>query len=154
MVGNNNYFEPSVQHWPPTPAPHGLFRGAARTIREAVSVPVCAEGRITSPAMAADMLANGDADLIGMVRAHIADPDVLAKARAGRSHDIRPCVGANLCVNRLLEEAPIECIANPDIGRELDTQAPEDGEGAPVVIVGPVPPDSRRLGGSRDVASR
>jgi 2,4-dienoyl-CoA reductase-like NADH-dependent reductase (Old Yellow Enzyme family) len=54
---------------------------------------VCAVGRITSPAMAADMLAKGDADLIGMVRAHIADPDLLAKARAGRSRDIRPCVG-------------------------------------------------------------
>jgi 2,4-dienoyl-CoA reductase-like NADH-dependent reductase (Old Yellow Enzyme family) len=139
MVGNNNYLEPRVQHWPPTPAPHGLFRGAARTIREAVSVPVCAVGRITSPATAADILAAGDADLVGMVRAHIADPDLLAKARAGRSRDIRPCVGANLCVNRLLDEAPIECLANPDIGRELDTQLPQDGDGAPAVVVGAGP---------------
>lgn len=139
MVGNNNYLEPRVQHWPPTPAPHGLFRGAARMIREAVSVPVCAVGRITSPALAADVLANGDADLVGMVRAHIADPDLLAKARAGRSRAIRPCVGANLCINRLLEDAPIECIANPDIGRELDTQLPADGDGAPAVIVGAGP---------------
>jgi hypothetical protein len=45
----------------------------------------------------------------------------------------------NLCVNRLLEEAPIECIANPDIGRELDTQVPEDGDGASAVIVGAGP---------------
>jgi thioredoxin reductase len=139
MVGNNNYLEARVRHWPPTPAPHGLFRGVARTIRDAVSVPVCAVGRITSPAMAADMLGNGDADLIGMVRAHIADPDLLAKARAGRSGDIRPCVGANLCVNRLLAEAPIECIGNPDIGRELETPVPADGDGAPAVIVGAGP---------------
>jgi dimethylglycine catabolism A len=139
MVGNNNWLEPRVRHWPPAPAPHGLFRGVARTIREAVSVPVCVVGRITSPAMAADMLANGDADLVGMVRAHIADPDLLAKARAGRSRDIRPCVGLGLCVNRLLAEAPIECVANPDIGRELDPPAPADGDGAPAVIVGAGP---------------
>jgi dimethylglycine catabolism A len=100
---------------------------------------VCAVGRITDPALAADMLANGDADLIGMVRAHIADPELLAKARAGRSGDIRPCVGAGLCVNKLLEEAPIECIANPDIGRELDAQPPRDGDGAPAVIGGAGP---------------
>jgi 2,4-dienoyl-CoA reductase-like NADH-dependent reductase (Old Yellow Enzyme family) len=139
MVGNNNWLEPRVRHWPPTPAPHGLFRGVARTIREAVSVPVCAVGRITSPALAADILASGDADLVGMVRAHIADPELLAKARAGRSRDIRPCVGANLCINRLLDEAPIECLANPDVGRELDTELPVDGDGASAVVVGAGP---------------
>jgi 2,4-dienoyl-CoA reductase-like NADH-dependent reductase (Old Yellow Enzyme family) len=139
MVGNNNWLEPRVRHWPPAPAPHGLFRGVARTIRDAVSVRVCAVGRITDPALAADMLADGDADLIGMVRAHIADPELLAKARAGRSRDIRPCVGVGLCVNKLLEEVPIECIANPDIGRELEAQPPRDGDGAPAVIVGAGP---------------
>ena len=139
MVGNNNWLEPRVQHWPPTPAPHGLFRGVARTIRAAVSVPVCAVGRVTDPALAAEIVADGDADLVGMVRAHIADPEVLAKARAGRSRDIRPCVGVGLCINKLLDEAPIECIANPDIGRELDGPPPEDGGGAPAVVVGAGP---------------
>jgi 2,4-dienoyl-CoA reductase-like NADH-dependent reductase (Old Yellow Enzyme family)/thioredoxin reductase len=137
MVGNNNRLEARVRHWPPTPAPHGLFRDVARVIKEAVSVPVCAVGRVTDVDLANDILVAGDADLVGMVRAQIADPDLLAKTRAGRAEDVRPCVGVNVCVNGLLEGRPLSCFVNPDVGHEQDEAIDLSGRSAVVVGGGP-----------------
>jgi 2,4-dienoyl-CoA reductase-like NADH-dependent reductase (Old Yellow Enzyme family) len=139
MVGNNNRLEARVQHWPPSPAPFGLFRAVARTIKRAVSVPVCAVGRITTAALANDLVAAGDADLVGMVRAHIADPDVLVKSRAGRVADVRPCVGVNVCVNNLLAEEPLTCLVNPDVGHEAEPPPDVDARGYRAVVVGAGP---------------
>jgi 2,4-dienoyl-CoA reductase-like NADH-dependent reductase (Old Yellow Enzyme family) len=134
MVGNNNRLEARVRHWPPTPAPFGLFRDVARTIKEAVTVPVCAVGRITTAALANDMVVAGDTDIVGMVRAHIADPELLPKSRAGRAADVRPCVGANVCVNSLLDEEPLTCLVNPDVGHESELPLPYQGSGNAVVV--------------------
>lgn len=139
MVGNNNRLEARVRHWPPTPAPFGLFRSVARTIKEAVSVPVCAVGRITTAALANDLVAAGDTDLVGMVRAHIADPDLLVKSRAGRVADVRPCVGVNVCVNNLLAEEPLTCLVNPDVGHESEPPPDVDVRGNRAVVVGAGP---------------
>lgn len=138
MVGNNNRLEARVRHWPPTPAPFGLFRGVARTVKDAVSVPVCAVGRVTTAALANQMVVDGDADLVGMVRAHIADPDLLPKSRAGRVPDVRPCVGANVCVNGLLDEQPLTCMVNPEVGRPSPVPDHEPS-GATALIVGAGP---------------
>jgi 2,4-dienoyl-CoA reductase-like NADH-dependent reductase (Old Yellow Enzyme family) len=139
MVGNNNRLEARVRHWPPTPAPFGLFRSAARTIKDAVSVPVCAVGRITTAALANDLVAAGDTDLVGMVRAHIADPDLLVKSRSGRVADVRPCVGVNVCVNNLLAEEPLTCLVNPDVGHESEPPPDADVRGDRAVVVGAGP---------------
>jgi 2,4-dienoyl-CoA reductase-like NADH-dependent reductase (Old Yellow Enzyme family) len=139
MVGNNNRLEARVRHWPPTPAPFGLFRSVARTIKDAVSVPVCAVGRITTAALANDLVAAGDTDLVGMVRAHIADPDLLVKSRAGRVADVRPCVGVNVCVNNLLAEEPLTCLVNPDVGHESEPPPDADVRGDRAVVVGAGP---------------
>ena len=105
-------------HWPPTPAPHGLFVHLAAGIRQAVSLPVFAVGRIVEVAHAERIIAEGHADMVGMTRAHIADPDIVAKISAGRADDIRPCVGANVCIARALAGGPIRCIHNPEAARE------------------------------------
>jgi 2,4-dienoyl-CoA reductase-like NADH-dependent reductase (Old Yellow Enzyme family) len=139
MVGNNNRLEARVRHWPPTPAPFGLFRDVARTIKQAVSVPVAAVGRITTAALANDLVVAGDTDLVGMVRAHIADPDLLVKSRAGRVPDVRPCVGANVCVNNLLAEEPLTCLVNPDVGHESEPPLTQDTGGTRAVVVGAGP---------------
>ncbi|WP_425504064.1 FAD-dependent oxidoreductase [Salicibibacter cibarius] len=55
--------------------------------------------------------------MVGMTRAHIADPNIVSKIQQGRSDDIRPCVGANVCISKLLEGLPIRCIHNPEAGR-------------------------------------
>jgi 2,4-dienoyl-CoA reductase-like NADH-dependent reductase (Old Yellow Enzyme family) len=139
MVGNNNRLEARVRHWPPTPAPFGLFRSVARTIKDAVGVPVCAVGRVTTTALANDLVAAGDTDLVGMVRAHIADPDLLVKSRTGRTADVRPCVGVNVCVNNLLAEEPLTCLVNPDVGHESEPPPDIDTAGTSAVVVGAGP---------------
>lgn len=139
MVGNNNRLEARVRHWPPTPAQPGLFRLAAKMIREAVQVPVAAVGRITTAALANDLLVAGDADLVGMVRAQIADPDLLAKTRRRQIADIRPCVGANVCVNELLRARPLACLVNPDAGTPGQALPAANVTGQRAVVIGAGP---------------
>jgi 2,4-dienoyl-CoA reductase-like NADH-dependent reductase (Old Yellow Enzyme family)/thioredoxin reductase len=136
MVGNNNRLEPRVQHWPPTPAAPGLFRARAHTIRDAVTKPVAAVGRVLSLELANAMVIAGDADLVGMVRAQIADGDLIAKSRTGRTADVRPCVGANVCVNNLLADKPLTCMVNPDARTSDDLAAAPSLAGQRAAVVG------------------
>jgi NADPH-dependent 2,4-dienoyl-CoA reductase/sulfur reductase-like enzyme len=57
--------------------------------------------------------------MVGMTRAHMADPYVVQKLREGREHDIRPCVGATYCLDRIYAAGEALCIHNPATGREL-----------------------------------
>jgi mycofactocin system FadH/OYE family oxidoreductase 2 len=109
-----------VRHWPPTPAPPGLWVELAAGIKQAVKLPVFTVGRITDPRHAERILAAGQADMVGMTRAHIADPEIVRKAAAGRLNDIRPCVGANVCIGRLMDGAAIRCLHSPETGREAE----------------------------------
>jgi 2,4-dienoyl-CoA reductase-like NADH-dependent reductase (Old Yellow Enzyme family)/thioredoxin reductase len=96
-------------------------RHLAREIKQAVAVPVLVAGRIVDPRDAEAILAAGDADLVGMTRALIADRDLPAKARRGELSDIRPCVGVNEgCLGRLMRGLPITCIQDPTSGRERE----------------------------------
>ena len=126
-----------AEHWPPTPARHGLFVHLAADVRSAVGLPVFTVGRITDPVEAERILANGEADMVGMTRAHVADPDLIAKLREGRIDDIRPCVGANVCIRNGLEGRSIGCIHNPQTGRELTWGDPAPAERSlDVAVVG------------------
>ncbi|MEM7177131.1 MAG: FAD-dependent oxidoreductase [Pseudomonadota bacterium] len=120
IVGTNYDRKGRMEHWPPAPAPHGLFVPLAAGIKKRVAIPVFTTGRITDPAMAEAVIAAGDADMVGMTRAHISDPDIVAKLTAGRAEDIRPCVGANLCIARAMEGKPIRCFHNPVAARERE----------------------------------
>ena len=83
------------------------------------SVPVMVASAIRTVEKAAEIVAAGQADMIAMTRAHIADPDLVNKAREGRSTEIRRCVGANQgCLRRLFEHEMITCTVNPLAGRE------------------------------------
>ena len=126
-----------AEHWPPTPAQHGLFVHLAAGIRSVVELPVFTVGRITDPAQAERILAAGEADMVGMTRAHVADPDLIAKLRGDRLDDIRPCVGANVCIRNGLEGRSIGCIHNPQAGRELTWGDPVPAERSlDVAVVG------------------
>lgn len=120
IVGTNlDRFE-RVRHWPPTPAPHGLFVHLAGAIKLVVGLPVFAVGRVTDARHAENILAAANADMVGMTRAHIADPDLVAKVREGCWADIRPCVGANVCIGNVMEAMPVRCMHNPEAGREAE----------------------------------
>ena len=126
-----------AEHWPPTPARHGLFVHLAAAIRSVVELPVFTVGRITDPVQAERILADGEADMVGMTRAHVADPELIAKLREGRLDDIRPCVGANVCIRNGLEGHSIGCIHNPQTGRELTWGDPAPAERSlDVAVVG------------------
>ena len=96
-------------------APHLDFAGE---VRAALGVPVLHAARINDVATARHAIASGKLDLVGMTRAHIADPHIARKVAAGREHAIRPCVGATYCLDRIYEGHEALCIHNPATGRE------------------------------------
>lgn len=99
----------------------GTFVHLAARIKAAVRTPVIVTGRIVTPAQAEEVLRSGAADLVGMTRALIADPEMPRKAREGRLDDIRICMGsAEGCIDRLYFGMPIGCVQNPVIGRERE----------------------------------
>ena len=120
IVGTNYDRSGRMNHWPPTPAPHGLFVPLAAGIKSRVDLPVFTAGRITDPAMANKIIEQGDADMVGMTRAQISDPNLVQKLLEERPQDIRPCVGANLCIAQAMASKPIRCMHNPMIGRESE----------------------------------
>jgi mycofactocin system FadH/OYE family oxidoreductase 2 len=100
--------------------PLGYAVPLAAGIKEAVkAIPVFATGRINDPAMAEKILANGQADMIGMVRAQLCDPNMANKAKDGRVEQIRYCIACNQgCYGRIAFNRPIGCVQNPFVGNE------------------------------------
>jgi 2,4-dienoyl-CoA reductase-like NADH-dependent reductase (Old Yellow Enzyme family) len=98
----------------------GFMMPWAAAVKQAVtSIPVFGIGRIIAPAQAEDALAAGQADMIGMTRAGIADPELPNKAREGRLDEIRRCIGAGQgCLTRTLSARPMTCTQNPAVGLE------------------------------------
>ena len=104
--------------YPTSPEQHGFQMEATRQVKASVNVPVVGVGRITTPDEAEAILRAGDCDFIGMTRALIADAFWVRKAEQGDAEKIRPCVGANWCMESIFAHAPIACIHNPSVGRE------------------------------------
>ncbi len=99
-------------------APQGCFLHLAEAVKRAVSIPVVAVGRIKHLAMADDVVKAGQADMVALGRALLADPEMPRKGRAGRE-TVRPCIGCCLgCIHAVLQLEPGGCVVNPDVGRE------------------------------------
>ena len=82
---------------------------------------VQAESHIRTPEAAEAVLAAGHADMVSIVRGQIADPHLVAKARAGRADEVRPCISCNqLCWGRRSRDYWISCLVNPSAGREWE----------------------------------
>ena len=96
-------------------APHLDFCGE---VRAETKFPVFHAARINDVATARHAIAEGKLDLVGMTRAHMADPHIGRKIAEGREDDIRPCVGATYCLDRIYEGHEALCIHNPATGRE------------------------------------
>jgi len=110
-------------HIPPMYIPAAPFVYLAAGIKEGVDVPVFCVGRITDPVVAEDILAKNQADMVGMTRANLCDPELPNKAREGRLDEIRRCIGCNEgCWGRLYETLPITCALNPSAGREKEME--------------------------------
>jgi hypothetical protein len=96
-------------------SPHLDFAGY---IRSEVGMPTFHAARIADVATARHAIATGQLDMVGMTRAHMADPHIVQKIMEGREHDIRPCVGATYCLDRIYQGGMALCIHNPATGRE------------------------------------
>jgi len=96
-------------------APHLDFAGR---IRAEVGLPTFHAARIPDVATARHAVASGKLDMVGMTRAHMADPHIVRKIEEGREEDIRPCVGATYCLDRIYQGGMALCIHNPATGRE------------------------------------
>ena len=105
---------------PPRPAPQDRIASALDVVRAALGdVPVIATTGIVDPADAEELVASGRADAVGMTRALIADPALVAKAARGDEDDIVACIGCNqACIGHYHDGTPIGCVVNPATGRE------------------------------------
>ncbi len=105
-------------------------------VKNRLQTPVIVTGRINQPQVAEQLIAEGQADLCGMTRALICDPEMPNKAAAGAFDDIRACIGCNqACIGRAHKGLPISCIQYPESGREVELGAAPSADRAKKVIV-------------------
>ena len=105
---------------PPMAFAPGYVAPDAAAFKRALRVPVFVAGRINQPQEAEAILAAGQADMCGMTRALIADPEMPAKTARGAVDDIRACIGCNqACIGHFHKGLPVSCIQHPETGREL-----------------------------------
>ncbi|MDW9490014.1 NAD(P)-binding protein [Sinorhizobium meliloti] len=97
-------------------SPHLDFAGE---IRAATNFPTFHAAKIPDVATARHAIASGKVDMVGMTRAHMTDPHIIRKIIEKREEDIRPCVGANYCLDRIYQGGAAYCIHNAATGREL-----------------------------------
>ena len=97
-------------------APHLDFAGE---VRKATGMPTFHAARIPDVATARHAVESGLLDMVGMTRAHMADPHIVRKIEEGREDDIRPCVGATYCLDRIYQAGEALCTHNAATGREL-----------------------------------
>lgn len=119
VVRGNVSSDPSMTdviplHGTPT-APHLDFAGKVRAM---TGMPTFHAARIPDVATARHAIASGALDMVGMTRAHMADPHIVSKIMAGREDDIRPCVGATYCLDRIYQAGAALCVHNAATGRE------------------------------------
>lgn len=99
--------------------PHRAFAYLAQGIKSAVSVPVIASNRINDPSIGEEVLLQGQADMVTMARALLADPELPNKSMAGGAHRIYHCVACNQgCFDNTFSQRPVTCLVNPAAGME------------------------------------
>ncbi|HEV3245852.1 MAG TPA: NADH:flavin oxidoreductase [Beijerinckiaceae bacterium] len=132
-------------------APHLDFAGE---VRSEARLPVFHAARIQDVATARHAIVSGKLDMVGMTRAHIADPHIALKVAEGREDEIRPCVGMGYCIDRIYFGGEALCIHNAATGREATMPhvvSPSSGPRKKVVVVGAGPAglEAARVAGAR-----
>jgi 2,4-dienoyl-CoA reductase-like NADH-dependent reductase (Old Yellow Enzyme family)/thioredoxin reductase len=142
VVGGNAVdYQAEAKIWPTMWVPSAAYLPMAKAMRDAVvgEVKILHATRIADAATAAYAVETGAVDMVGMTRAFIADPHHVAKLKAGRESDIRPCVGAGYCVDRVTKGLDAHCIHNVATSREgiiPHDVVPAPGPRKNVVVIG------------------
>lgn len=134
LVAGSNWGNPSyIQTHVYPPAAWAELSGE---FVKAVDLPIAYAGRVTTPEVAEQVLAAGQAHVVGVARALLADPDWVAKAAAGQSGEIRPCTGCDDCISSVIvERTAFACAVNPHAGTESEVDWPIPATAARDVLV-------------------
>jgi len=104
-----------------TSVPRAAFAWLTGRLRPEIGIPVITSNRINAPAVAEDLLANGQADMVSMARPFLADADFVAKAASGRAAEIAPCIACNqACLDHTFSGRLTSCLVNPRACHETD----------------------------------
>lgn len=123
-----------------TLVPRAAFTPLTRRIRQTVNIPVVASNRINDPALAEQILERGDADLVSMARPLLADPDFVAKTRAGRIEAINTCIACNQgCLDAVFSQKVSGCMVNPRACRETEIRITPAPERQRIAVIGAGP---------------
>jgi len=120
--------------------PRGGFAWATRRLKDAVAIPVIASNRINAPEVGEEILARGDADMVSLARALLADAEFANKAKAGDRAGINICIACNqACLDHIFDGRFASCLVNPRAGREtkLNYEKAEIGKRIAVIGGGP-----------------
>ena len=129
------------------------FLDFAGEVRKATAMPTFYAARIPDVATARHAVGAGLIDMVGMTRAHMADPHIVRKIVEGREDDIRPCVGATYCLDRIYQGGDALCMHNAATGRELtmphDIPAADNIKKVVIVGAGPAGLEAARVAAER-----
>ncbi len=150
MSGSNTNFAETIA---PMTYPRPQIAEQAAKFKQALDIPITVTGRVVTPEEAEAMLANDQADLVGLARAFIADPDWMAKAERGDANRIRLCTGCNqVCLGFAGRALPAGCNINPEAGREIELpplQPAKDKKQVAVIGGGPAGLECARVAAER-----
>jgi 2,4-dienoyl-CoA reductase (NADPH2) len=97
-----------------TMVPRAAFAWVTKRMKSEVRIPLIATNRINDPAVAEDLIAHGDADMVSMARPFLADAEFVNKAAAGRADEINTCIACNqACLDQVFERKIATCLVNP-----------------------------------------
>ncbi|WP_434988048.1 FAD-dependent oxidoreductase [Pseudomonas protegens] len=138
VAGTSASLGGAVHIVPPMAVEAAYLAREAGTFKSKLSIPLFVTGRINQPQEAEVIIAKGQADVCGMTRALICDPQMPNKSDSGHSDDVRACIACNqACIGHFHKGLPISCIQHPETGRELLYGQPKpSARGKRILVVG------------------
>ncbi len=117
--------------------PYGFIVSCAEKIKKLVSIPISCVGRIVTPEAAEAIVTAGKADIIGLGRSLLADPDFALKCAEGRAHCVRTCIMCNKgCTDNIQNRAFLSCVLNAENGYEGSRQITPAEPKKQIAVVG------------------
>ena len=138
VAGTSASLGGAVHIVPPMAVEAAYLAREAGTFKAGLSIPLFVTGRINQPQEAEAIIAKGQADVCGMTRALICDPQMPNKSNSGHAEDVRACIACNqACIGHFHKGLPISCIQHPETGRELLYGQPKpSARGKRIMVVG------------------
>ncbi|MFF3338547.1 FAD-dependent oxidoreductase [Streptomyces flavidovirens] len=123
-----------------TSVPRGAYAWVTKRVMGSVKIPLVTTNRINTPEKAEELLADGCADMVSLARPFLADPDFVAKAKAGRSDAINTCIGCNqACLDHTFSGLITSCLVNPRACHETELVLTPTRRAKRVAVVGAGP---------------